>query len=171
MAVSHLFRKSMYSACLMSPVLIMMVWKHCRSMAHSFTWVRATKHTFSIMSASTAPRHSVKGNILKGCRGKDLWLLWKHMKTSGVYSQWWCVWSENDTHTWWKFCVKQSAQKFLHKNFYPEIPEAKLLLSNMNHYSCLKSSLLTAARALTAACALTVPYTLTVACTLIAGGC
>lgn len=160
MAVSHLFRKSMYSACLMSPVLIMMVWKHCRSMAHSFTWVRATKHTFSIMSASTAPRHfdSVKGNILKGCRGKDLWLLWKHTLQC-VQPVMVCVVWKWHTHMWWKFCVKHSAQKFLHKNFLPEIPEAKLLLSNMNHYSCLKSSLLTAA------CALTVPYT------LIAGGC
>lgn len=40
-AEAHLFKNSMYSACLMSPVLIMMVWKHCRSMAHNFTLVRA----------------------------------------------------------------------------------------------------------------------------------
>ena len=39
----HLFRNSMYSVCLMRPVLIMIVWKHCRSMAHSFTFVRAGK--------------------------------------------------------------------------------------------------------------------------------
>lgn len=30
---THLLRKSVYSACRMSPVLIMMVWKHWRSMA------------------------------------------------------------------------------------------------------------------------------------------
>lgn len=32
---AYLLRKSVYSACLISPVLIMMVWKHCRSMAQS----------------------------------------------------------------------------------------------------------------------------------------
>ena len=31
----------MYSVCFMSPVLIIIVWKHCRSMAHSLTFVRA----------------------------------------------------------------------------------------------------------------------------------
>lgn len=38
---SYLFKNSIYSVCLMSPVLIMIVWKHCRSMAQSFTFTRA----------------------------------------------------------------------------------------------------------------------------------
>lgn len=42
-ADTHLLRNSIYSVCLMRPVLIMMVWKHWRSMAHSFTLVRAAK--------------------------------------------------------------------------------------------------------------------------------
>lgn len=41
---AHLFNNSMYSACLMSPVLIMIVWKHCLSMAHNFTLVTAETH-------------------------------------------------------------------------------------------------------------------------------
>ena len=39
---THLLRKSVYSACRIRPVRIMMVWKHCRSIAHnlqSFTAV------------------------------------------------------------------------------------------------------------------------------------
>lgn len=39
----YLFRNSIYSVCLIKPVLIMIVWKHCRSMAHNFTFVRAGK--------------------------------------------------------------------------------------------------------------------------------
>lgn len=38
---TNLLRKSVYSACLMSPVLIMMVWKHWRSMAHNLQSVAA----------------------------------------------------------------------------------------------------------------------------------
>lgn len=45
---AHLFNKSMYSACLISPVLIMMVWKHCLSMAHNFTPVTAEKYIRNI---------------------------------------------------------------------------------------------------------------------------
>lgn len=45
--VAHLFRNSMYSVCLMRPVLIMIVWKHCRSMAHSLTFVRAGKEEYT----------------------------------------------------------------------------------------------------------------------------
>ena len=37
----YLLRKVVCSACLMSPVLIMMVWKTCRSMAHSLQSVAA----------------------------------------------------------------------------------------------------------------------------------
>ncbi len=37
----HLRRKSVYWECLMRPVLIMMVWKPCRSIAHSLMSVRA----------------------------------------------------------------------------------------------------------------------------------
>lgn len=35
LSVAHLFRKSVYSAWRMRPVRIMIVWKHCRSMAQS----------------------------------------------------------------------------------------------------------------------------------------
>lgn len=57
----HLFRNSMYSVCLMSPVLIMIVWKHCRSMAHSFTFVKAgdkkkRQHTSIFMKDNLYPQ-------------------------------------------------------------------------------------------------------------------
>lgn len=42
-AVAHLLRKSVYSVCLIRPVLIIMVWKHCRSMAHNLQSVAAEK--------------------------------------------------------------------------------------------------------------------------------
>jgi len=38
---SYLLRKSVYSVCLMRPVLIIIVWKHCRSIAHSLQSVAA----------------------------------------------------------------------------------------------------------------------------------
>lgn len=40
----YLRRKSMYWECLMTPLLIMMVWKFCRSMAHSLMSVSAGRH-------------------------------------------------------------------------------------------------------------------------------
>lgn len=43
--VPYLFKNSIYSVCLMRPVLIIIVWKHCRSIAQSFTFTRAGKKT------------------------------------------------------------------------------------------------------------------------------
>lgn len=43
--VLYLRRKSMYWECLMTPLLIMMVWKFCRSMAQSLMSVSAERHT------------------------------------------------------------------------------------------------------------------------------
>lgn len=40
-SVIYLLRKSVYSVCLIRPVLIMIVWKHCRSIAHSLQSVTA----------------------------------------------------------------------------------------------------------------------------------
>lgn len=40
-ALPNLLRKSLYSACLMRPVLIIIVWKHCRSIAHNLQSVAA----------------------------------------------------------------------------------------------------------------------------------
>lgn len=45
---THLLRKSVYSACRMRPVRIIMVWKHWRSMAHSLQSVAAATHTTCI---------------------------------------------------------------------------------------------------------------------------
>lgn len=104
----HLFRNSIYSLCLMRPVLIMMVWKHCRSMAHSFTLVRAginiRIHMSNAMNYILFFFSSGKQNFFK-----NTWSVctWKHsilkLKCENSHCQVACM-SEYKLILHWKHC-------------------------------------------------------------------
>lgn len=84
--LTHLLRNSMYSVCLMRPVLIMMVWKHCRSIAHSFTLVRAGEReqerevgSVTLLSLSGNNRYMDIETHKSTQTHRDICILWKTM--------------------------------------------------------------------------------------------
>jgi len=74
---THLLRKSVYSACRIRPERIMIVWKHCRSMAHSLQSVAAVTHRTYVINTPLYITH--------------------HILVQSTYHDS----SQSNTHPWW----------------------------------------------------------------------
>lgn len=68
-----LFKKSVYSACLDNPVLIIIVWKHCRSIAHNWQSVAAVivAVLLQLYKIANSPSTLTGANVLRYFPSRD----------------------------------------------------------------------------------------------------
>ena len=70
---THLLRKSVYSACRIRPVRIIIVWKHCRSIAHNLQSVIAVivAVLWQLYKIANSPRTLAPDNVDKYLPSRD----------------------------------------------------------------------------------------------------